>query len=341
MLKRYGKIIENSHIASKQGLNVIGVFNPGVVFYNNKYYMFVRVAETGNNTDGMITIPIYESGKVITRTFDKNDQRFDFSDSRVVKYDGGQYLTSMSRLVLFESVDGYNFNVNNNVTLEPSDDYESYGIEDPRMVVIDEVVHIIYVCVSKYGICSRLKITKDFKNFEDLGIILHPDNKDACLFPKKINGKYYLLHRPSTSVMGKPEIWLAESDDLIHYGNHKHIASCGIKGFDELRIGSSSQPIETKDGWLLIYHGCDNNITYSLGAMLLDKNNPSKVLKRSKKPFVFPTEDYEKNGFMPNVIFSCNAVLSGDSLKIYYGACDNHTCLLEIDLFDLLASLED
>ena len=342
MVKRHGIVIDNNQITSSPDLNVIGVFNPGVAFYHDKYYMLVRVAETGTQNNNSISIPIYVNGSINVRKFDKSDQHFDFSDSRVIKYSEGQFLTSMSRLVLCTSVDGKHFDIHNVADVVPSDKYESFGIEDPRLVVIDDDIFLTYVAVSDKGIVTKLLKTNDFINYENYGIIMHPDNKDVVLFPRKIDEKYYLLHRPSTSAMGKPEIWLASSPDLKHYGDHKHVLSCGdSNGFDGMRIGPSSQPIELKEGWLLIYHGCDKDTVYSLGAVLLDLNDPSKVLKRTKKPFVVPTAEYEKNGFVPNVIFSCNAVLKENVVQIYYGACDTYTCLLEIGLADLLGLLED
>jgi predicted GH43/DUF377 family glycosyl hydrolase len=240
----------------------------------------------------------------------------------------------ISRIGLAESDDGINITKRyDEPVLFPENELEVLGVEDPRITKIDDNYYITYVAASlepscnkkspyEEGACWRtrtcLASTKDFKTFIKMGCIL-PDmnNKDVVLFPEKINGQYYMLHRIF------PDIWLASSDDLMNWSNHRIVLKTGKNdAWDCNRIGAGAPPIKTKDGWLNIYHGVNDKMIYSLGIFLLDLENPDKVLYRSEEPILTPTEQYEINGWIPNVVFTCGVVPKEDNYIIYYGGAD-------------------
>ncbi|GGH86343.1 putative GH43/DUF377 family glycosyl hydrolase [Pullulanibacillus pueri] len=181
--------------------------------------------------------------------------------------------------------------------------------------------------------------TKDFKTVERKGMIFAPENKDVLIFPEKINGKYYALHRPVPKSVGGPEVWIAESTNLVHWGNHKHLLGLRESMWDNGRIGGGAVPIKTDKGWLELYHGADKDHRYCMGAVLLDLNDPTKVIARSNQPILEPEADYEVEGFFGNVVFSCGALLEGDKVKIYYGVADTSMAGAELSLQDILDTL--
>lgn len=318
---------------------VLGTFNAAVEKYNGRYYMLLRVAERFHEEDKKVLVPIVSNSKISKLEFDLDDKNYDFSDSRVVVSKSGRFLTSMSRILILESEDGIKFNSTGSSIL-PDNEYEKFGIEDPRITKIDDTYYITYSAISDKGICTMLASTKDFVEINKEGVIFCPDNKDVVLFPRKINGLYYAIHRPSKSEFSKPEMWIASSPDLKFWGNHQHIAGVRENMWDSERIGAGAPPIEIDEGWLLIYHGATEENVYSLGAMLLDKNNPQIVLKRTKKTILSPNMPYEVEGFVNNVVFSCGHVKNGDKLHIYYGAADETTALVEISISDILSLME-
>lgn len=322
---------------------VVGVFNPGVTTYKDKVVLLLRVAQRPKDkNDGYLRVPVFNNAtkEMELMKFDKSDKTIDFSDCRIVKLASGKrYLTSFSFFRLATSEDGENFTLRANFAILPSCEYEAFGMEDSRITKIGEEYYINYSCASDFGIVTSLMKTTDFETFTRLGNMMHPDNKDVSIFPEKINGYYYTLHRPSTSEFGKPEIWLAKSPDLICWGEHKHILSVR-DGWDCTRIGSSSVPFKTKEGWLVIYHGADKSNTYCLGCMLLDIEKPWKVLSRSVVPFMSPIETYEKQGFFSNVVFACGCVQNGENIDIYYGAADTYICKARIAVKELLGQLK-
>lgn len=181
--------------------------------------------------------------------------------------------------------------------------------------------------------------TVDWKNFEHYGMILPPHNKDCALFEEKIDGKYYTFHRPSSPELGGNYIWLAESPDLKHWGNHKCVATTRDGYWDCARVGAGAAPIKTEAGWLEIYHGADYNHRYCLGALLLDLNDPSKVLARSEEPIMEPIAPYEQTGFFGNVIFTNGQLVDGDTVTMYYGASDEVICKAELSIKEILKTL--
>ncbi len=324
------------------------VFNCGVAKYKDETILLLRVAESVKSEDkNIVIVPnlVEKNGKceLVMTEFKKDDKRYDFRDSRTVKLAGDSmihYLTSISHFRVARSKDGINFVTEEKPFMFPATKYEAFGCEDPRITLIEGRYYINYSAVSPLGIATGMAVTDDFKSVERVGIIFEPDNRDVCLFPEKINGEYYALHRPMQKYIGKPEIWLAKSNNLKYWGGHEHLLGASNDEWDMLKNGGGAQMIKTEKGWLQIYHGVDVKERYCLGALLLDLNDPTKVLAKSKEPLLAPEAKYEVEGFFGNVVFTCGALIENNELKIYYGAADEVTCLATITLEDLWKHLE-
>lgn len=214
-----------------------------------------------------------------------------------------------------------------------------YGY-DPRITPLDGRYYITW-CHGYHGPCIGLGVTDDFDTFEQLEIVLPPCNRNAVLFPRKIDGEYGMLHRPSD--MGHTafgDIFVSFSKDLIYWGKHRFVM--GTKGgWQSTKIGSGPVPIETGEGWVVIYHGvltsC-NGYVYSAGAALLDLEQPWNILARTSRYILAPTEIYECVGDTPNVVFPVAAVHDEetDELRVYYGAADTCVCLATTTLSELV-----
>lgn len=329
-------------VPSRKNFEVLCVFNAGVARLGDEIILLLRVAERQiSNNPEIYLCPIYDESEkdIEIIEFEKSNKNYDFSDSRVIKTPQGNFLTSISHLRVARSKDGINFTVDEKPSIEASNIYESYGIEDPRITQIGDTYYINYSAISYVGITTYLVSTKDFVTFMRMGVILHPDNKDVEIFPEKINNKYYALHRPSISHFGKPDIWIAESPDLMHWGNHRYLMGTRKGYWDNGRIGGSAVPIKVDGGWLEIYHGATKEDKYCLGAVLLDENEPWKIVARSEKPILEPEADYEVNGFFGGVVFSCGALCEDGIIKIYYGAADTYLCYAEVELDEVIRNL--
>lgn len=328
---------------SRDDFEVIGVFNAGVTRYGNEIILLLRVAERPINHDPEIILTaIYDimSDEFIQEKFATNNPENDYRDPRLIITPEQTYLTSISHLRLARSVDGINFDIEGAPSILPANEYETFGIEDPRITLLEGTYYISYVGVCPIGVTTCLISTQDFNSFEHHGIICCPDNKDVVLFPEKIEGKYYSLHRPVSILFEKQHIWIAESTDLICWGNHRHFMGPRPCYWDEVKIGAGAVPIRVKQGWLEIYHGVDLNNVYNLGAVLLDSQEPWKIVARSEKPILEPQRDYECSGFFGNVVFSCGLLCEDDKLKIYYGAADTSICYAELSLDQTIQSLK-
>jgi predicted GH43/DUF377 family glycosyl hydrolase len=328
------------------GFEVIGAFNAGVTQYKGETLLLLRVAERPISQDPSFVIaPLYNSQTNVMELIPlrKDDGRYDFSDSRFIKDltepASFSYLTSISYIRIARSKDGHHFTIDEKPLLYPSNDQETLGIEDPRVTQMGDTYYIYYSAIAKTGIGVSMVSTKNFVDFVRHGMIFCPDNKDVIIFPEQINGKYYALHRPTTKSIGKPEIWIAESDNLLYWGNHKHLLELREGLWDSERIGGGAVPIKTNRGWLELYHGATTDHRYCMGAVLLDLQNPAKVIARSVLPILEPEADYEKNGFFGDVVFSCGVVVDGDVVKIYYGVADTSMACAELSLKEILASL--
>lgn len=244
----------------------------------------------------------------------------------------------VSRLGYAVSADGIHWNRMDKPVFSPKTQYELYGVEDPRITKLENYYYVTYTAYSPKGIYVSLARTKNFYTYERFGVILpESPNKDAALFPEKINGKYVLIHRI------EPDIWLAFSNDLKNWGDYVSIAGPRNGYWDNLKIGAGAPPIRTEYGWLLLYHGVENTPrpTYRLGFMLLDLNDPRKVIKRSEEPILEPEEEWEIFGGVPNVVFSDSLIDYKDTYLVHYGAADNYIALAYIKKEEVMRWIKD
>jgi len=336
-------VIEPKDIKPSGGdFEVIGAFNAAVARFGEEVILLVRVAERPISTHPDIVLcGVYDTAerKIVLKDFSKDDAEIDFSDPRLIITPSETYLTSISHLRLARSKNGIDFKIDDTPTMAPASEVESFGIEDARISVVEGVIYITYVAVSAFGVTTCLASTKDFKSFERYGVIFCPDNKDALLFPGRIGGKYYALHRPVSSLFKKNEIWMAESPDLKFWGNHRCVMGPQNGLWDKVKIGASAVPFKINEGWVEIYHGVDEENRYCLGAVLLDGEKPWKVIARSEKPLFEPETDYECEGFFGNVVFSCGALFESGKVGIYYGAADTTVCYAEMPIEYVLKNL--
>lgn len=336
---------------SREDFKVDGIFNCGVTRYKDEIFLLCRVAESVKTiSNEVVKIPIVtnKSGRdeIEIVTLVKSEYpHYDFSDSREINQYTSKgkriiYLTSLSHLRLARSKDGINFIVDESPFVFPTAKEEGWGMEDPRITQIEDVFYINYTSVTENGAATSLIHTKDFKTYHREGIIFAPENKDVTIFPAKIDNKYIAFNRPVPSGIGDPDMWIAESYDLVHWGKQQHFVGISKDdSWDNGRIGGGAVPFMTRKGWIKIYHGADAWNRYCLGVFLLDAKNPHKILAKTKEPILQPYMDYEKEGFFGNVVFSCGCILEGETVIIYYGAADDKICRVDITLQDIYDAL--
>jgi predicted GH43/DUF377 family glycosyl hydrolase len=224
---------------------------------------------------------------------------------------------------------------------------ELWGIEDPRITFVPELKKyvIVYTAYTHDGPGVALAFTEDFKNFERYGVIMPPEDKDAALLPYRIDGHWALIHRPVSAP--RAHMWISYSSDLKHWGSHKLMMQAR-KGawWDANKIGLSPPPIETPDGWLVIYHGVKQSCSgciYRLGLALFHLKQPEICLKRGSEWIFAPVEDYEQHGDVGNVVFPCGYTIGpdGDTINIYYGAADTCIALATSSIKEMLRWLNE
>jgi predicted GH43/DUF377 family glycosyl hydrolase len=329
---------------SRPDFKVVCAFNCGVIRFKGDVLLLIRVAEIPvNNNCEIELVPVFDPDKneLVVLKFDKTDKSIDFSDSRFVRTETEQYLTSISHFRIARSKNGIDFTIDEKPAMTPANVYEKFGIEDPRITFIDGKYYINYSAISNItGVTTCLASTEDFVNFTRHGVIFTPDNKDIAIFPEKINGKYYAFNRPSSTEYKTRDMWISESPDIICWGNHKILMSSRNGYWDDGRIGCSAVPFRTDKGWLEIYHGASKDHKYCLGAALLDINDPTVVLARSEEALMMPVEDYEVYGFFGNVIFNCGVLYEDGLVKIYYGAADTCIGYAEIKIEEIFSTLK-
>lgn len=339
-------------VPSQKEFQVDGIFNCGATTCGDEIILLCRVAESCRSESASeVRVPMLDPEKkydpMIRTLYKDHMPDYDFSDSRIIMGKSGTekgkvlYLTSMSHLRVARSRDGIHFIVDEKPTIMPYGKMEKWGIEDPRITRIEDTYYITYTSVSELGAGTSMLTTKDFVSFERKGMIFLPENKDTALFPQKINGKYYCLNRPVPFEIGYPDIWMAVSDDLVHWGEYQHLMGITSDGWESGRIGGGAPPILTDRGWLIIYHAADQNKKYCLGAMLLDRENPTKVIAKTRQPFLQPEAAYEVEGFFGNVVFTCGCTEKEGILSIYYGAADDKIARAVITVDELLEMMED
>lgn len=329
---------------SRDDYEVVGAFNPGAVVFGDEILLLLRVAERPKDkADDEQVAPILNpvTGEIELFRVKNNDPDItDIPDSRSFYFKDEMYLTSISHLRLARSKDGIHFVVDAKPAVFPELPYETYGLEDPRITRIDDVFYITYKAVSQNGICTGLLTTKDFVHFQRHGIIFCPENIDVVLFPEKINGNYYALTRPVPRYLGPRGIWIASSPDCVHWGAHAPLLLPQKGTFHDSKTGGSCVPTKTPQGWLTIYHGSDTHDRYSLAAVLLDIQDPQRIIARANIPLMEPEFPYEVQGFYGNVVFSCGAVEKDGSLVIYYGASDEYTAGAKTTVSKILSTLK-
>lgn len=244
-----------------------------------------------------------------------------------------------------ESTDGVNFTFRKEPAFirEPNKvfgEYDNHPI-DCRVTQIGDRYYVMRPGNSEMGCVGLLYETRDFNSFEPVDIVALPDNRVPCLFPEKIGGYYYRLERPYNH--GAPNerghIWISRSPDLVHWGHHRFL----LKGFTNWCWGKigPTVPIKTEKGWLEIIHGVSKScslVSYSLGAILLDLNDPEKIIGRMESYLLTAEEDYEFKGRTPGCVFATGGVadLHTRTLRVYYGATDTSICLAEGNLDDII-----
>ncbi|WP_162163942.1 glycoside hydrolase family 130 protein [Acholeplasma hippikon] len=266
--------------------NIARIFNSAVLPYHDGFVGIFRAEQH----DG---VPFLHVG------YSKDAIHWDFEESKIKVYDDNNQLV------------------------------EYRYMYDPRLVEIEGTYYAIF-CTDNHGATLGLVSTKDFKTFKKIPDPFLPFNRNGVLFPRKINGKYIMMSRPSDSGHTPfGDIFLSESKDLMYWGNHRWLMGKNHLWWQNIKIGGGSIPIETKEGWLIFYHGVTgtaNGFVYSMGAAILDLEDPSIVKYRCNNYLLTPSEPYEEMGFVPNVIFPCSALFDEKTgrIAIYYGAADSY-----------------
>jgi predicted GH43/DUF377 family glycosyl hydrolase/glycosyltransferase involved in cell wall biosynthesis len=307
--------------------------------------------------EGLVGLTYYDAARVppsVVIAYLRRDlPGLDLSDPRRIrlrmvapadgKEDVRDYLTQMSHLRVARSVDGVHFKVDSSPAVSPMNAFEEYGCEDPRATLIDGVWHVTYVSVGRLGITTSRLTTTDFRNFERQGMMFLPDHKDVVILPARIGGRYYAITRPMPAsfnhVLG---MWIASSTDLVSWGEHQPLALPRSGMWDSLRTGASAVPFRVPQGWLEIYHGVDAEGRYAMGGLLMDAQDPSRVIARSPEPILTPSAPYELTGLYNYTVFSCGHVSlddRGERIRVYYGAADSCMAAADFDVREIVDSL--
>jgi beta-1,4-mannooligosaccharide/beta-1,4-mannosyl-N-acetylglucosamine phosphorylase len=263
-------------------------------------------------------------------------------NSAVVPYQGefigvfrGEQTNGIPYLYLGHSKDAIHWNYEPDkisFVNEKGEPYMPRYAYDPRLIKVEDTYYIIW-CTDFYGAALGIAKTTDFKKFIRLENPFLPFNRNGVLFPRKINNNFALLSRPSDSGHTPfGDVFLSESPDMVYWGKHRHVMAKGSQWWQSLKIGGGAAPIETSEGWLLFYHGVTgtcNGYVYSMGACILDIDNPSIVKHRCDTFILTPEEWYEERGFVANVVFPCAALTDAKTgrIAIYYGAADSYVGL--------------
>lgn len=305
----------------------LAVCNPGAWYESGKFYLLYRAA--GNDSDHSIHmgLAVSSNGYDFYRTSDSpvfspssdGPDAGCVEDARIVKFDKTFFITYAFRPF-------------------PPGEYWKFP---PGEVKQYHVARFAPDFLRKNITNSGLAISEDLKNFRRLGRITvsNIDNRDVVLFPEKIDNQFFLLHRPKEWTgqdygCDYPGIWMSCSYDLLNWRKDRLL----IKGEEswEQKIGGGPPPLLTEAGWLLLYHGVDALEVYRMGVLLLDKNDPFKIIARSRNSIMEPDQEYEKKGFYNNCVFPTGNVIVDDTLFIYYGGADKYCCLATVKVDDIL-----
>lgn len=334
---------------SREDLEVVSVFNPGAArLADGSVILLARIAERVREVrPGYVGLPRWQAGSGVVIDWAPEDQ-VDRLDARVVrrKADGLVRLTFLSHLRVVRCGDGRKAAGLGPGVFSPATPLEEFGVEDPRLTFLNNRWYFTYVAVSRHGPATALASTTDFVEFARHGVIACPENKDVVLFPNRVAGAFAALHRPVCGTpFTRPEMWFARSLDLVHWGGHQPIVLGGA-AWQSGRVGAGAPPLKVPGGWLEIYHGNRQPTrpgevgAYYGGALLLEEERPWRVVKRTAEPFFTPEADFERHGFLPDVVFPTAVIRVGEKLLMYYGAADARIGLAEFAEADLMAHLE-
>lgn len=259
--------------------------------------------------------------------------------------------TGVSRIGYASSKDGFHIDERLSEPVfgpDPMGDLESAGTEDPRLTRIGDRIYMNY---SAYGTTTGMEcppqevqigitsisvedfLSKKWNWSKRIYPFPRVDNKNSFFFPEKFDDKYVLVHRIP------PHMWIAYSPDMKEWTNQKILMSPRFE-WEHFKIGGGAPPIKTDEGWLLVYHGVDRKMHYRLGLALLDLKDPGKIIARYDKPFFEPETEYETQGVVPHVTFTCGAILKDETLFLYYGGADTVICVATAKMKDVLKILK-
>jgi predicted GH43/DUF377 family glycosyl hydrolase len=221
---------------------------------------------------------------------------------------------------------------------------EQWGVEDARLTWIEDRGQwiVAYTAYSSSGPLVALAETKDFAAFSRLGPVMPPEDKDAAVFPRRFGNRYAMIHRPVSTGGFGAHIWISFSPDLVHWGDHQALMHARRGAWwDANKIGLGPPPLETPEGWLILYHGVRvtaGGCLYRLGLALLDLDDPRRILRRSDQWIFAPETPYERTGDVGGVMFPCGWILDkpGGTIRLYYGGADTCLALATAQLSDLL-----
>lgn len=242
--------------------------------------------------------------------------------------------TGRSIIGIAKSEDGFHFEAGPEPFIVPSkeppfDEYEAFGVEDPRITHLEGAYYITYSAYSQHGVRIGLARTHDFESVERVALITQVDYRNMVLFPEKIGGRYVKLDRPHSDI-SPWSIWISYSPDLRYWGDSRLIMKPVPYHWDEMKIGPGAPPIRTDKGWLSIYHGVFPTMAghvYRLGVALHKLDDPAQILGVGDRWILQPEDEWEITGYVPNVVFTCGAVPEEDgTLKLYWGAADKVMC---------------
>jgi predicted GH43/DUF377 family glycosyl hydrolase len=242
-----------------------------------------------------------------------------------------EYLTGHQGIHLARPTSDSHYKVESKPFLNQSEEqkykrHESRGVLDGRVTFLNGIYYILYDAYGDYGYRLALAKTEDFESVERIGLISEPDTKAGVLFPEKLNGRYARLERPCDG-----SIWVTYSDDLLHWGGSELVISPRGGFWDESRIGAGATPIEIEHGWLVLYYGVKETLAgpiYRIGAVILNRQEPTEIVGRTNIPILSPRENYERIGDVPNLVFPTGALADNDrNLKIFYGAANSCICV--------------
>jgi len=306
--------------------------------------------------EGLKGAPVWKYSKnpIIDRNPLENVARI--FNSAVVAYEGsfigvfrGEQTNGIPYIYMGRSQDGIHWSFDKEKIHFVNEEGESFDPKyayDPRLVKVEDTYYVIW-CTDFYGAAIGLAKTTDFKTFVRIENPFIPFNRNAVLFPRKINNNFMLLSRPSDSGHTPfGDVFLSESPDMTYWGKHRHVMGKGEAWWESVKVGGGAAPIETDEGWLMFYHGVSgtcNGFVYSIGGAILDIDNPSIVKYRCENFLVTPTQWYEERGFVPNVCFPCATLQDADRgrIAIYYGAADSYVALAFTMLDDVVNYIKD